>query len=646
MNTDLAWPPPGLDALHGKARQVSGRARTATTLLAIVIAWHVFALPVDHRAVRTLIGLTLVASLICYLGAIMRAAALLDTARRARRLGYRRGILAYVALDRHTDSRELFAGEASFESVRLRTRDRIRSLRLLSSVLLLLAVLLPPPLAGLSLMLAMRGSASDLAAALIVLAPPLFCAVVAVVAHGYAAVLAQWDRGGDAWDPAPVTTEERARTWIEKEAAESNDAHTSVVPAARAASGGLLVTILGAGAGIALFLFVAASIGAVLGFVSVTHARLGSADYSIPQRTIFRIEIMRPWRLPADSSIDPMRAGNALHTLLFPTGSVPDGIQQPERSYDAPVWPRRVPPLNSAELYFRIVQGDTSLMNHAALSDAVAAIRAYRPHPVFAELTVLARAPDIDVTATRFIAPVDPAAVEAMYNRRALAHAAMIVAAQRLQRGDADGAELIMREILSAGFLLIDRSPYQSDFWLGIDLIENATEALTYIYGRTGRTELANVLRRLASMQPTNAYTGQATGDYGPLSGPRNGTDAVRARIAPLMGAAFTYPALRWRGYQVASHMARCGSFRSVLFGPSERHTRSLGRLLADLPRLPSDTALVRLATEPDYRTQPEEDDFRYSRRPGFRRLQRIVVGILGEENVAGPCITAVTSRF
>jgi hypothetical protein len=44
--------------------------------------------------------------------------------------------------------------------------------------------------------------------------------------------------------------------------------------------------------------------------------------------------------------------------------------------------------------------------------------------------------------------------------------------------------------------------------------------------------------------------------------------------------------------------------------------------------------------------SRPGITPFTLSRRPGFRRLQRAVLFIVGEHQLTGPCAAAFTARF
>jgi hypothetical protein len=209
----VAWPPPGLDALHGRLLAVRSRAIAATLVMAPAMLWLLLGYPVLDDSVRGALALLVALGLFIFLTAILNAARVLDVARKGRALGYHFALLLEVATDSARDTQSLVSGSGPYESVRYRTRTRIRKLRTFATVLTILAAVLPLPLLCCAMMLALRGSADPFAVALIPLLPILFFTAAAAVTSGYAAILAQWDRGSDAWDPSPVSIADRAAEW-------------------------------------------------------------------------------------------------------------------------------------------------------------------------------------------------------------------------------------------------------------------------------------------------------------------------------------------------------------------------------------------------------------------------------------------------
>ncbi|MEO5510631.1 MAG: hypothetical protein ABIS27_08360 [Longimicrobiales bacterium] len=639
----LEWPPPGLEQLHSQLRTVRSRAMLATLFIAPPIVWLLVGMSVSERALRGAVGVLIAIGLFFFLRAILNAARILDASRRGRNLGYAPRLLLEVAVDDSRDTASLIAGTGAYESVRERTRDRIRGLRILAQLLRLAAAVLPLPLVCVALPLALRGAADGLAVALIPALPFFFFSLTAAITIAYAAVLAQWDRGSDAWDPSPVTLGERAAAWQAV-----TRTHRPVRP-----TGGFLIVLLGAAGGIVLFVSVAFALVTVAGYGIAVQEVSRIRSYAPQPRSLLGVEIMRDWRLPADSAITPRQAGDALHALLYAGRVVAPGMLEPARGFNARLWPSRGADTYLAASLWRAAIGRDSLQWFAKHPDYASLDSLHRiaPHPALRMLDILARATDIDVTASRYRLPLERGALDEAggfshaNDAKDVEAAVFLAAARRYNAGDRAGAELLLRELISAGFLLIDRSPFVRDFWMGYMWVSRGKWALAELYRVTGRAAEADGLARSSA-----AADRVAVGTGGGFD-VRFGADGFRDPPDPTLEGALrtirsphVYPSIRWTAFQSAVPVARCGTLRRAMFGPGEFTDLLLAQARTNVIRIPSDSALAAVVLDPaGHSAKPP---FELSRRPGFRRLQRTVLFVIGDHQLAGPCAGAFTSRF
>lgn len=617
------WPPQALASLHGRLWTVRYRSIIAMLLCAPAIIWSL--LPIStiaspsQQAIRIVLGWGVVIGLIFYLRAIILAAGLFDSAVRARAGGNRSSLILETALDRSTDTAALIHASGMYDIVLDRTRTRVRSLRTLASALQVLSGLLMLPLFCLALVLALHGAADIIAFLLIPVLPFVFLNATSAVSRAYAAILIHWDRGSEAWDPRPESDAERD--------ARVTSARFSLGTFAASAAAGL--------AAVALFVCIAAVIAVVLGTSTVMRYRRGFYITRPVAERMVAVEYMRTLRMPPDSTLTAQQAGIAFHSLLYPMGDVAPGMRPPVVRYDRFLWPHDVPYSSARDLWNLILDGkvDATLLSPAR--ESFDSLLRRPSHPALAQMAVLARAVDLDVTATRYdesIGQSNTRIGSGLFVGRDLWLGATTDAALRFERGDSNGAELRLREMISAGFLLIDRSPYETDLETGVELVNAGREGLRVVFERTGRSEAATTL-----LEITRAAR-RAT----------RGLDSDGARPQPLerdlwqiAGNDGAYPAVRWSAFQVAVPATRCGGLQTVMFGLSPREQARVDTAAASIVRIPSDSVLVRAVL-----TGARFDPRSASRRPGIRRLLRLAGLIVGDRLLDSPCLGAFTTRF
>jgi hypothetical protein len=257
------------------------------------------------------------------------------------------------------------------------------------------------------------------------------------------------------------------------------------------------------------------------------------------------------------------------------------------------------------------------------------------PHPALALLTVLAHATDIDVTATRYEAGVDPLLVgngNGLFVGADIWLGATIDAALRLKRGDTAGSEQRLRELISAGLLLIDRSPFETDMETGVQLANAGLDGLQVLYERTGK---ADASRHLLELRRAAQQAARRQASYGTR------TQQQEYDLWEIATTWNAYPAVRWAAFQAAVPITRCKGLRTSMFGLSPADHNRLDKAAADMVRIPSDSVLLRAVLD-GTAMRPEA----VSRRPGIRRLLRIAGFIVGDRQLESPCLGAFTTRF
>jgi hypothetical protein len=604
----LEWPPPGLDAIHGRVRRLAARGWIATALMCPLLLWLLADAPgLDpQRGGSAIIAWIAFIGIAAFLFAIAGAAGLLDQVRRARRLGYS----ARIALDVATDTgRGVAAWRAT--GTRAVTRDRTRALRRTGTLLTAVASVLPPPLLALGLVLALRGAASLSGVIAIAVLPPLFALLSAALMRGYALLLEQWDRGSTQWDPEPVTVEDRARAWL---AAAAPDAarrapglrHTlGVIAASMVVIGVFVFTVLTTVA--------ALTVGVSARALEPWLTRLNS---SVPGDLL--VSLARAERLPkpADTTLDALSAGVLLHHALYGGIERRPGMHDVPDDMDTPwaiAW--NGPWVNATDLWSRVVRDSVDAQQ---LADG--------NHPAVAAALRAARAFDADIFGARWRAdaPIElqEVALPRPNNTRRLMHAITTRAAQAARAGRYDQADHELRALISLGALLMDNSPVSSDYSSGAAMARQGHVLLGRLRSMRGDSTLHNLFRMLNQHGASGNRRTIETGES--LQG------VVRIAAGETTGP----PSTRWQAALALQLAAHCGSLRGILFGPPPRPPQLEQMLRRSLVRFPSEQRLYDIIHEPDAHRAA------LPRVPLPRRWEAapVIQAILGERHARSIC--------
>lgn len=597
----LRWPPPELEGLQGESWRLLVEGAVGAGLLVIPLLWTVardqpfWSLgPFGER--WWILVVVLAAALAILGGFFWRAVLALRTAARGADGGYGLRLLLQVAADQRRDTGFLIQGARYYAGLGPGTRRGVLNLRLWGVHFYLVAVSWVPVGWTLALLFAARGSAaSEEVAWMVALAP---AAVLAVA--------------GMACRTAEETTVRRARrAWFKararegslgKEAEEWNrDFQEGQAPEAlgigdRGAAGSFRM----ARAGVLLLAAVVAIPIVTLGLTEVIGpvvASVGLPSLPTVQTRMASVPALRPLGVEADPGISPREAGEALNVILYVGGETPRSELElpPVRRYDddwIPRPPEGVPgrgePRYFAEdLIGRWAAGEIGPEEWTYL-------RRVASHPAHEELSLLARAPGIDVTVTRWRLPLpDTVTVPLMpiprlAGLRKASYARVARAVVAAEDGRLDEADMALREVVSAGVLLADEGPTLLDNLVGVVVARTASRSLEDLYRATGRGARADRLAwALASADTAAAVLVRGSAEPSPES---------RLREMPeLVLAGEGAPGLRWERFFLTNTVASCLNLHTAVFGPGEAYGKWLAAARTSLVHGPGDEALFEL---------------------------------------------------
>jgi hypothetical protein len=282
-------------------------------------------------------------------------------------------------------------------------------------------------------------------------------------------------------------------------------------------------------------------------------------------------------RTPADPAVDPRTGGEALHSLARM------GTAQP-------ILPEKQPPRKYPEVW---VTDDGSVVGaiprewgskliplaaRGMSPEQLAYVRRIAAHPAHAEFAVVARAATLDVVDAAIEIPVKPQfqlGSMPLVPRKALidgGNAHVAAAALDLAEGRTADAEAKLREVYTAGILLLNDSPLFMDAGAGLVLAESGRDGLREFYRATGR---AAELARLDQANVTAARYASARSFPAP-------DDAAAPR------------AMRWQSVANAS-MEQCFALRGIVFGPGPDRAEAIAKARASLARTPGEKAWLDL---------------------------------------------------
>lgn len=589
----LAWPPPLLEPLLGAAWRIASAALAGGVLLVVPLLYRLTGEPAAARVLggvpQWLPELVAAVGLLLLALAASRARRALVAARAALAAGHGRLTVLEVAADRRGDTGFAIAGEREYRELPLEARTLLRVTRLAAAALALLAALLPVGGFLTTVLLAYAGAAEARGAWMLTFGVLPAVGGLALSALALESLLLSGPRRRWAADAgaalAPAVAAWSARF----------DEAGSTGPGRGRPGGTAVLRVLSP----ALLLIVCTATAYALLFDIAAFRARALVDAATPRFDAARIagvEAARPYRLPSDPTISAEAAGEALHAIVMRSHTDRDPLfRAPVRSYD-----RGRPRPAAPALFPTPVPGPDWVRVAAAglTPDQATYLRDLAADPASAEISILARAAAIDVAGTRYVTPFPSTMTEWMLPlartsaaRTAIqAHFARALLA--LHAGRAAEAEIMLREILSAGVLLADEAPFTPDALLGVHTAALGLASLGAFYDVTGRSaEAAHVARLSDAVRRAAAING----------GGRHRADDSTL-FTTTMSARVLDPdvprALRWEFASAHIVVSECGSLRHRLFGESAAYREWKEKARAALVRSPGEEALFDLMLE------------------------------------------------
>lgn len=590
----LEWPPPRLEHLGASLRSALRTLLIGAMATGIPLA----ALSVFDREsfVRQTLPPPLFILALTGVGLITFCAGLLGlgrffyAARKAVAAGYGWGTVAETAADVRGDTGGLIAGGREYAELAPETRNAMRRNRLIAAVLRILAGLAPVLGYVIGIMIAARSANGPV----IVLWSSILLSLTLLA--GARLIEHQENR-------AMQTARRRLRTATAKTGALDKlaEAWTASFEQVRAGQSlGSGSTKYGrsimASAGVVLAL---SAVGAVLAFLILTltttvgvYGEIRFPKFSNTRSTIARIQRLAAYRVTPDTTITPLRAGQALHAITR------DGPGGPLAKFEKPpaisISPQ--PQQRRANDPFEAEGGwNTAAFRSASRGFTVAQrdfLRATADNSAMEEFRILARAPGLDfVSAYWDLEPASGAVwmllpIPRFAALRTVANANAAQAALDLSAGRRDVAERRLRETLSAGFLLVEGGHTAIENIMGANIVNTARGSLGAFFEATGRTRDARYVS--AADDPVITIIGDGR--------TRMPADQVARAIRRIVLDTTEPLGLRWE-MMLAFSIEPCGDPHQVIFGPDSLHLTTLAQAQERLARSHADSQLFALVS-------------------------------------------------
>ncbi|MEO5510787.1 MAG: hypothetical protein ABIV28_08860 [Longimicrobiales bacterium] len=584
----LPWPPPGLEALQGRAWPVIAELAIGVVLLAIPLLLAI-ATPQPYYSLGAFgqswwipIATTSVAFIIL-LSASWHLSRLLRIAAAASRLGHGIGTIATVATDQSNDSGFVLQGARAFADMPPTERHKLLVMRITSAACYLAASLWIPLGLAVAILLASADVFGATGVWMLTLFPACVLLIVGSVARSVERLKLRRLHKGKATAVEAVVSEEAAE-WTESLALIADD---SAVASRRVVRPRSLIALA-----------VAVVIPAVLLAIPVTailsSAAMGPvlASIATPRfgKTLERFataDAMRDYRAPFDSSITPAAAGIAIANLSG-IGRAPS----PSSFLKAPAV--RYEDWGKAPAGFDITSalaGGRLFMADSLKPDERAYLAESAKHPAHAEFAIAGRAVHADLAGARFNLPLPDTLTAASlpipkFGPLRVATYMHIgkAAIEHLEGRDAD-AERTLREAVSLGFLIMEEGNTLIEGLIGNVLLNTAITSLEQFYRSTGRTQEADLMKAKREGAERAIEVAQiVTPDPG-FSSSIAMMPAYAVNPAAVRG-------MRWEMFATFNSIASCISLQNVVFGAGDDYDTWLAKTRSTLVRYPSEAAM------------------------------------------------------
>ncbi len=623
----VSWPPPGLERIHGAFLPVVRSLGLGGAIVVLPLLWTVaieqnfwkLGPMGEHWWVLTL---TSCVGLFFILFAIYRFVHIIHEGRMAILQGHGWLTVVQVAADDHKDTGFLIQGGRLYASLEPEERNSLLFIRLLGTVLYWIAVVWISFGFIFSVFLAARGVFSPGAVVWFTILPvvllfggSIFCRIQAFLVFRKARKAA----GAAVQDEV----HDQVAEWIgnfDSVKRKGVLSRGTVGHDMRFRAAAIVSTLAG------LFFLVSVS-----GFIFVNSVIPSQVASSTPlfqgmQMKVDRVEIYKRFRLPPNPMISPQQAGQAFHNIDCTGRTKLDNqfIQTPATQYEQE-WtfgrnlPEDIPPA-IALLEMRSSQL-TSAYREALRNEAM--------NPAHQEFEIVGRAISADIFGTRWVTPFPESRswtnmpiARLRFADAARSHVAK--AAYELHQGQAEQAEQTIREIISAGFLLIDEDINLIGNLVGVVVVEIGGAALRSLYNATGRAEAAQEMARAQaeleqSLRPSlPGYSGEdIESDLRIIANTVLDESKVRG--------------LRWELLAEITTVTPCMNLHKAVFGPGNDYLQWLEQAESSLVRRSSEEEIFNLLKRGKFAT------LQRSERRGFTGF--LMGLIFGNSEATGSCV-------
>lgn len=623
----LPWPPPGLERIHGaflpivRSLGLGGAIVVLPLLWAVAIEQNFWKLgPMgEHWWALTL---TSCIGLFFILFSIYRFVHIIHEGRMAILQGHRWLTVVQVGADYHKDTGFLIRGGRLYAVLEAEERNSLLLVRLIGTVLYWFAVSWISFGFIFSVFLAARGVFSPGAVVWVTVLPvillfggSIFCRLkeyfviskarktaAAAVQTEISSQVAEWISNYDSMKREGVLSRGMA-------------GHDRMFRA---------VAIVCALAGLIFFV-------SISGFIYVNSIIPSQMAASNPmfqglQMKVDRVGIYKRFRLSPNPMTSPQQAGKAFHNLDCTGRTRLDNqfIQTPATQYEQE-WtfgrnlPEGMPPAITL-LEMRSLQL-TSEYREALRNEAM--------NPAHQEFEIVGRAMSADIFGARWVTPFPESrswtnmpVVRLRFADAARSHVAK--AAYELHQGQTVQAEQTIKEIISAGFLLIDEDINLVGNLVGVVVVEIGGTALRSFYNATGREEVAQEMTR------SQAELEQSLR----LSLPEYSGEDIESDLRIIATTVLDNSkvrGLRWELLAEITTVTPCINLHKVVFGPGDDYLQWLEQAESSLVRRPSEQEIFNLLKRGKFATL----------QPGERRgFMGFLLGLMfGNSEATGGCV-------
>ena len=619
----LEWPPPGLASLHGALGGVTralgaGSVLAATSFLAMLGLGAAPALRSSSYTAALLLGSALAVGFFAF--GVWAAVRVAGATRRALTLGYGWVTIAETLADSRRDTGLLIAGLREYAGLEPEERDTLRRRRVVASLAALAASVAPMPMiVGFSWIASTELEGWTVAA--VILGPAL-----ALVAVGFAL------RRRESARLASARARFRVRAPISDSSGvvvaawrSSFDTVRSGQRLSHGARGRPSLARVGAIAS------VLAALTMIVCLIPVFYIGIAGSSLWLRMSQLGNVqaklqiaETARPLILPPDTTISPLAAGRAVYLLQQPPGGfrasghgfvehpaigpgalLPDTL--PATAFTRSLFSPSGSKLQTRETALPGAPAPERILQYAAgglAPDERRWLEELDRSPRWAHWRQFLRARRVDMWGARYVLPF-PDSVTAwnvsatpLLEMKILAYTSIMRAALQRSRGERARGDTTLREIITAGFQLVDNASTLTEQLFGIVIVGIGHDALNTANTLDGRPPGAEWINR-RNVVATN--TGEGTDDsIRPVGIQELDPLSARRRVLQSVGARAVTRSIRMENYSYLS-LAPCTNLRELFGGPDAEVRAALDRGRLALARFPSETALLDL-----FQRQPE----------------------------------------